>query len=44
MLTNTLKWRNEIKIDSIMDEKFPDDVFSGVGRIYRTDLGGRPVV
>ena len=44
MLTNTLRWRNEVKIASIMDEKFPDDVFGGVGRIFGTDKGGRPVV
>lgn len=44
MLTATLRWRDEMKVDDIMAEKFPDDVFSGVGRIFGHDKEGRPVV
>lgn len=43
MLTSTLRWREEFKVDSIMQETFPD-VFSGVGRIFGKDKEGRPVV
>ena len=44
MMTATLKWREEMKIDEIMKEEFPDKVFLGVGRIFGKDKGGRPVV
>ena len=44
MMTATLKWREEMKIDEIMKEEFPDKIFSGVGRIFGKDKGGRPVV
>ncbi|KAJ1951114.1 Non-classical phosphatidylinositol transfer protein (PITP), partial [Linderina macrospora] len=42
MLTNTLKWRAEFKIDELLDEKFPD-VFQQVGYTYKRDKLGRPV-
>ncbi|KAJ3542137.1 hypothetical protein NM688_g6003 [Phlebia brevispora] len=44
MLTATLKWRHEMNIDAIMKEDFPEKIFSGVGRIFGKDKGGRPVV
>ena len=44
MLTATLRWRDEMKIDEIMAEQFPDDVFAGVGRMFGHDKGNRPVV
>lgn len=43
MLVNTLRWRKEIKIDEVMKEEFPQDVFGNLGHIYGKDKGGRPV-
>ena len=44
MLTDTLKWREEFKIDELMTEEFPADVFGQLGHISGVDKGGRPVV
>lgn len=44
MMTATLKWREEMKIDEIMTEEFPDKIFAGVGRIFGKDKGGRPIM
>jgi len=43
MLVNTLRWRQEIKIDEVMKEEFPSDIFGNLGHIYGKDKGGRPV-
>jgi len=43
MLVNTLRWRDEMKIDEIMKEEFPKDIFGNLGHVYGKDKGGRPV-
>ena len=43
MLTETLKWRAEFKIDEVMQETFDKDVFGKLGRVYGKDKEGRPV-
>ncbi|CAH1762231.1 14652_t:CDS:2 [Entrophospora sp. SA101] len=43
MLTNSLKWRKSFKTDTILDEKFPEDPFSRIGIIHKTDKLNRPV-
>ncbi|KAI0825493.1 CRAL/TRIO domain-containing protein [Irpex lacteus] len=43
MLVATLKWRQEFKIDELLSEEFPEDVFGGVGRVFGHDKEGRPV-
>lgn len=43
MLIDTLKWRIEFKVDEILKEEFPEDVFGNVGYIYGKDKGSRPV-
>ncbi|THG95755.1 hypothetical protein EW026_g5955 [Hermanssonia centrifuga] len=43
MLTATLRWRDEMKIDEILAEVFPDKIFGGVGRNFGHDKEGRPV-
>ncbi|KAJ2910747.1 Non-classical phosphatidylinositol transfer protein (PITP) [Coemansia aciculifera] len=43
MLTNTLKWRAEFNIATLLDEEFPEDVFGNVGYIFGHDEQGRPV-
>ena len=43
MLVATLKWRQEFKIDELLDEEFPEDVFGGVGQVFGHDKEGRPV-
>lgn len=42
-LIATLRWRDEVKISEIMEEKFPHDVFGGAGRTFGHDKQGRPV-
>ncbi|KZV91507.1 CRAL/TRIO domain-containing protein [Exidia glandulosa HHB12029] len=43
MLLATLRWRDEMDIDAIMKEEFPEDVFGTLGRISGKDKEGRPV-
>ena len=43
MLVATLKWRQEFKIDELLSEEFPEDVFGGVGKVFGHDKEGRPV-
>jgi hypothetical protein len=44
MLTSTLKWRKEFKVDKIITgETFDDTVFGKVGIISGKDCEGRPV-
>ena len=42
-LTATLKWREEVKINEIMAEKSPEEIFGGAGRTFGKDKQGRPV-
>lgn len=42
-LTATLCWRDEVKIDEIMAEQFPEKIFGGAGRNFGHDKEGRPV-
>jgi len=43
MLVNTLRWRQEINIDALMKEEFPQDIFGNLGHIYGKDKGNRPI-
>lgn len=43
MLANTLRWRQEIKIDEVVKEEFPQDIFGNLGHVFGKDKGGRPV-
>ncbi|KAF7309950.1 CRAL-TRIO domain-containing protein [Mycena indigotica] len=40
----TLRWRDEFKVDDACKEEFPEDVFGKLGHIYGRDKEGRPVV
>ncbi|KAF9047198.1 CRAL/TRIO domain-containing protein, partial [Hymenopellis radicata] len=40
MLVNTLRWRDEIGVDALMKEEFPQDIFGALGHIYKTDKQG----
>ena len=42
-LVATLRWRDEMKIDEIMKEEFPEKVFGGAGRNFGHDKQGHPV-
>ncbi|KAJ6527197.1 hypothetical protein DFH09DRAFT_1414438 [Mycena vulgaris] len=44
MLVETLRWRDEFKVDSALKEEFPADVFGKLGHIFGCDKEGRPVV
>ena len=44
MLVATLRWRDEFKVDELMKEEFPQDIFSKLGYIAGKDKEGRPVV
>ena len=44
MLVSTLRWRDSFKIDSILEEEFPQDIFGHVGYVQGRDKEGRPVV
>lgn len=44
MLVSTLRWRDSFKIDSILEEEFPQDIFGNVGFVQGCDKEGRPVV
>lgn len=43
MFVSTLKWRAQFKVDEIMKEQFPDEVFEKVGKVKGKDKEGRPV-
>lgn len=43
MLINTLKWRDEIKIDEVLKEEFDPKVFGTLGKVYGKDKDGHPV-
>ena len=44
MLVSTLRWRDYFKVDSVLTETFPEEVFGKVGYIHGRDKEGRPVV
>ena len=44
MLAATLKWRESFKIDELLKEEFPADVFGQLGHIYGVDKDNHPVV
>ncbi|KZS94624.1 CRAL/TRIO domain-containing protein [Sistotremastrum niveocremeum HHB9708] len=44
MIVNTIRWREEFKVDEALQEQFPEEVFGSLGRIYGKDKGGRPVI
>ncbi|KAI0339453.1 CRAL/TRIO domain-containing protein [Trametopsis cervina] len=43
MLVATLRWREEFKINELLNEEFPQDVFGGIGHVFGHDKDGRPV-
>jgi phosphatidylinositol transfer protein SFH5 len=43
MLRQTLRWRDEFKIDEVMKEEFDPEVFGGVGHIFGNDKLGHPI-
>lgn len=43
MLTNTLKWRKEFKVEELSKETFDESVFGKVGILSGKDKDGRPV-
>lgn len=43
MLIATIRWRDEFKVDEVLKEEFPEDVFGKLGYVYGKDKGGRPV-
>lgn len=42
MLASTLKWRDEFKVDEIVNEEFPE-AFGPVGKVFGTDKEHRPI-
>jgi hypothetical protein len=42
MMINTLRWREEFKIEEAMKETYPD-IFDRFGHLYGRDKEGRPV-
>jgi hypothetical protein len=43
MMISTLKWREEFKVDELVTEEFPKDLFGPVGHVFGKDKHGRPV-
>ena len=43
MMIDTLRWREEFKIEEAMNETYPD-VFNGFGHLYGRDKEGRPIM
>jgi len=43
MLVNTLRWRESFNVSAALDEKFPEDIFGGLGYVSGRDKDGRPV-
>ena len=43
MMISTLNWREEFKVDDLVTEEFPQDLFGSVGHVFGKDKGGRPV-
>ena len=43
MLIATLRWRDQFKVDEVMKEEFPADIFGKLGFIFGKDKRGGPV-
>lgn len=43
MMIATLRWRDEFKVEEVINEKFDSDIFGNMGYIYGKDKEGRPV-
>ena len=43
MMVATLRWRDELKVEDLLSEEFPDDIFGKVGYVFGHDVDGRPV-
>ena len=43
MMIDTLRWREEFKIEEVMKETFPD-VFNDFGHLHGRDKEGRPIM
>ena len=43
MLVDTLRWREEFKVEEATKAEYPKDVFGNLSHIYGKDKGGRPV-
>jgi phosphatidylinositol transfer protein SFH5 len=43
MMIDTLRWREEFKLEEAMKETYPD-VFNGFGHLYGRDKEGRPIM
>ena len=39
----TVKWRQEFKVESLLTETFPEEVFGKVGHVFGRDKEGRPI-
>jgi len=43
MFISTLRWRESFNVDAAMNERFPDEVFGQLGKVYGRDKQGHPV-
>ncbi|KIM56052.1 hypothetical protein SCLCIDRAFT_29952 [Scleroderma citrinum Foug A] len=43
MFISTLRWRQSFDVEGAMKEKFPEDIFGKLGKIYGKDNQGHPV-
>ena len=43
MMIDTLRWREEFKVEEAMKETYPD-IFASFGHLYGRDKEGRPIV
>lgn len=39
----TLRWRDELKVEDLLKEEFPEDIFGKVGYVFGHDVDGRPI-
>src|SRR5262245_26934105 len=44
MMVATLCWRDEFKVQEVLKEEFPAEVFGNLGHVYGKDKEGRPVM
>jgi len=44
MLIETLRWREEFKVNEVIQEEFPAEIFGKLGRVYGHDKENRPIV
>ncbi|KIK78506.1 hypothetical protein PAXRUDRAFT_163858 [Paxillus rubicundulus Ve08.2h10] len=44
MFISTLRWRESFNVDAAMNERFPDEVFGNLGKVYGKDKQGHPVI